>query len=601
MLTGRLVANSVPPKKVLDPVQLSLSLGEIAVRSHRLMLDFLTRRPELSGLGDPTGIGQAFLELTAKMITDPTSIAQTQLELWADHMNLWQRTTERLFDPTGKSDQRPVTIDRRFQHPAWTENALFEYIKQSYVISAEAILSAVNRVNGLNPKTAHKVDFYTRQFVDAMSPSNFLATNPEVLQTTIETGGENLFRGLTNLLDDLERGRGQLAVTMTDLKAFRLGDNVAATPGKVIFQNELMQLIQYAPSTREVKRRPLVIVPPWINKFYVLDLRPKNSFIKWAVDQGHTVFVISWVNPDRRLAHKRFEDYMLEGPLAALTAIEAAAGEREVNAIGYCLGGTLLAATLAYLAAQNDDRIRSATYLGTLVDFTDVGDMAVFIDEEQLAVLEKRMRRRGYLEGRDMALAFNMLRANDLIWSFVISNYLLGRQPIPFDLLYWNADSTRMPATMHSFYLRNMYHENRLAIPGGISLADVPIDLRRIKTPTFILSTREDHIAPWQSTYAATQLYKGPIKFVLADSGHIAGMISPPGSKYGHWQNTNLPKTPAEWFEAASLVQSSWWPTWEEWISGHSGGLVKAREPGGGLLKPIEDAPGSYVRARAVN
>jgi polyhydroxyalkanoate synthase len=600
MLTGSLVDN-YPPKKVMDPIQLSLSLGEIAVRSHRLMVDFLTRRPELSGLGDPAGIGQAFLQLTAKIIADPMSIAQAQLELWADHMTLWRRTTERLFNPTGKSDRRPVATDRRFQHSAWTENILFDYIKQSYLISAEAILSAVSRVNGLNPKTAHKVDFYTRQFVDAMSPSNFLATNPEVLQTTIETGGENLLRGLTNLLDDLERGRGQLAVTMTDLKAFRLGESVAATPGKVIFQNELMQLIQYAPSTPEVKRRPLVIVPPWINKFYVLDLRPKNSFIKWAVDQGHTVFVISWVNPDRRLAHKRFEDYMLEGPLAALTAIEAAAGEREVNAIGYCLGGTLLAATLAYLAAQNDDRIRSATYLGTLVDFTDVGDMAVFIDEEQLAVLEKRMRRRGYLEGRDMALAFNMLRANDLIWSFVISNYLLGKQPIPFDLLYWNADSTRMPATMHSFYLRNMYHENRLAIPGGISLAGVPIDLRRIETPTFILSTREDHIAPWQSTYAATRLYQGPIKFVLADSGHIAGMISPPGSKYGHWQNTNLPKTPAEWFETASLVKSSWWPTWEEWISGHSGGSVKAREPGGGLSQPIEDAPGSYVRARADN
>jgi polyhydroxyalkanoate synthase subunit PhaC len=600
MLTGSLVDN-YPPKKVMDPIQLSLSLGEIAVRSHRLMVDFLTRRPELSGLGDPAGIGQAFLQLIAKIIADPMSIAQAQLELWADHMTLWRRTTERLFDPTGKSDRRPVATDRRFQHSAWTENILFDYIKQSYLISAEAILSAVSRVNGLNPKTAHKVDFYTRQFVDAMSPSNFLATNPEVLQTTIETGGENLLRGLTNLLDDLERGRGQLAVTMTDLKAFRLGESVAATPGKVIFQNELMQLIQYAPSTPEVKRRPLVIVPPWINKFYVLDLRPKNSFIKWAVDQGHTVFVISWVNPDRRLAHKRFEDYMLEGPFAALTAIEAAAGEREVNAIGYCLGGTLLAATLAYLAAQNDGRIRSATYLGTLVDFTDVGDMAVFIDEEQLAVLEKRMRRRGYLEGRDMALAFNMLRANDLIWSFVISNYLLGKQPIPFDLLYWNADSTRMPATMHSFYLRNMYHENRLAIPGGISLAGVPINLRRIETPTFILSTREDHIAPWQSTYAATRLYQGPIKFVLADSGHIAGMISPPGGKYGHWHNTNLPKTPAEWFETASLVKSSWWPTWEEWISGHSGGSVKAREPGGGLSQPIEDAPGSYVRTRADN
>ena len=601
MLTGSLVTNSILPKKVMDPIQLSLSLGEIAVRSHRLMVDFLTRRPELGGLGDPAGIGQAFLQLTAKMIADPMSIAQMQLELWTDHMKLWQRTTERLFDLTGKSDQRAAATDRRFQHPAWTEHALFNYIKQSYVISAEAILSAVNRVNGLNPKTAHKVDFYTRQFVDAMSPSNFLATNPEVLQTTIETGGENLLRGLTNLLDDLERGRGQLAVTMTDLKAFRLGENVGATPGKVIFQNELMQLIQYAPSTTEVKRRPLVIVPPWINKFYVLDLRPENSFIKWAVDQGHTVFVISWVNPDRRLAHKRFEDYMLEGPLAALAAIEAAAGEREVNVIGYCLGGTLLAVTLAYLTAQNDDRIQSATYLVTLVDFTDVGDMAVFIDEEQLAVLEKRMRRRGYLEGHDMALAFNMLRANDLIWSFVISNYLLGKQPIPFDLLYWNADSTRMPAAMHSFYLRNMYHENRLAIPGGISLAGVPIDLKRIETPTFILSTREDHIAPWQSTYAATRLYKGPIKFVLADSGHIAGIISPPGSRYGHWQNTNLPKTPAEWFEAASLVQTSWWPTWEEWISGHSGGLVKAREPGGRLLQPIEDAPGSYVRARAVN
>jgi polyhydroxyalkanoate synthase len=310
--------------------------------------------------------------------------------------------------------------------------------------------------------------------------------------------------------------------------------------------------------------------------------------------------VISWINPDERLAHKRFEDYMLEGPLAALEVIEAAAGEREVNAIGYCLGGTLLAATLGYLAAQNDDRIRTATYLVTLVDFTDVGDMAVFIDEEQLAVLEKRMRSRGYLEAHEMARAFNMLRANDLIWSFVVNNYLLGKQPIPFDLLSWNADSTRMPAAMHSFYLRNMYHENRLAIPGGINLVGVPIDLRRIETPTFILSTREDHIAPWQSTYAATQLYKGPVKFVLADSGHIAGIISPPGSRYGHWQNTNLPKTPAEWFETASLVHTSWWPTWEEWISGYSGGWVKAREPGGGL-SPIEDAPGSYVRVRAVN
>jgi len=588
---------SILPKKLMDPIQLSLSLAGIAARSQRLMSDFLTRRPDLAGLGDPAGIGRAFLDLTAKMIADPMSIARMQLELWQEHVKLLHGTTERLFGLTSKSNQRPVATDRRFKHPAWTENVLFDYIKQSYLVSAEAILSAVNRVDGLNPKTAHKVGFYTRQFVDAMAPSNFLATNPEVLQTTIETGGENLLKGLTNLLDDLERGRGQLAVTMTDLAAFRLGENVATTPGKVIFQNELMQLIQYAPSTIEVKRRPLIIVPPWINKFYVLDLRPERSFIKWAVDQGHTVFVISWVNPDERLAHKGFEDYLIEGPLTALDVIEAATGEREVNAIGYCLGGTLLAATLGYLSARNDDRIQTATYLVTLVDFTDVGDMAVFIDEEQLAVLEERMQSRGYLEAHDMASAFNMLRANDLIWSFVVSNYLLGKQPIPFDFLYWNADSTRMPATMHSFYLRNMYHENRLAIPGGISLAGVAIDLARIKTPTFLLSTREDHIAPWQSTYAATQLYKGPIKFVLADSGHIAGIISPPGSKYGHWQNPNLPKSPAEWFETANLVQTSWWPVWEEWISCHAGGSVKAREPGG-PLQPIEDAPGSYVRVR---
>jgi polyhydroxyalkanoate synthase len=588
---------SILPKKVMDPIQLSLSLAGIAVRSQRLMIDFLTRRPDLGGLSDPTGMGQAFLDLTVKLIANPMPIAQMQLELWKEHIKLLQRTTERLAGITNRSERRPVAADRRFRHSAWTENVLFDYIKQSYLLSAEAILSAVNRVDGLKPKTAHKVDFYTRQFVDAMAPSNFLATNPEVLETTIETGGENLLRGLTNLLDDLERGRGRLAITMTDLEAFRLGENVATTQGKVIFQNELMQLIQYAPSTVEVKRRPLIIVPPWINKFYVLDLRPETSFIRWAVDQGHTVFVISWVNPDERLAHKGFEDYMREGPLAALDVIGVATGEREVNAIGYCLGGTLLAATLGYLSAQNDDRIQTATYFVTLVDFTDVGDMAVFIDEEQLAVLEKRMQSRGYFEAHDMALAFNMLRANDLIWSFVVSNYLLGKQPIPFDLLYWNADSTRMPAAMQSFYLRKMYHENRLAVPGGISLAGVAIDLARIKTPTFLLSAREDHIAPWQSTYAATQLYKGPIKFVLADSGHIAGVISPPGSKYGHWQNPNLPKSATEWFETANPVQTSWWLAWEDWVSRHAGGSVKAREPGG-PLQPIEDAPGSYVRAR---
>ena len=431
--------------------------------------------------------------------------------------------------------------DRRFKHPGWSEIAVFDYIKQSYLITAESILSAVRGVEGLDEQTAHKVDFYTRQFVDAIAPSNFVATNPEVLKATVETGGENLLNGLSHLLEDIDASRGTLSITMTDTEAFRLGENIAATPGKVIFQNEMMQLIQYAAVTEEVRRVPLLIVPPWINKFYVLDLRPQNSFIRWAVAQGHTVFVISWVNPDERLASKSFEDYMLEGPLAALDVIETVTGERQANLIGYCLGGTLLAATLAYLAAKGETRAVSATYFVTLVDFSDVGDMAVFIDEEQLNELEARMRERGYLEAHDMAMSFNMLRANDLIWSFVLNNYLLGKEPMPFDLLYWNADATRMPAAMHSFYLRNMYHENRLAVPGGITLAGVPIDLRKIEVPSFLLSTREDHIAPWRTTYAGTQLYSGPVKFVLAASGHIAGVMSPPGSKYGHWESPELP------------------------------------------------------------
>jgi polyhydroxyalkanoate synthase subunit PhaC len=490
--------------------------------------------------------------------------------------------------------------DKRFKHPDWSENAIFNFVKDSYLVAAKSILAAIREVKGMDEASARKVDFYTRQFVDALSPSNFITTNPEVLTTTLESGGQNLLRGLENLLADLERGNGRLAITMTDMKAFRLGENIATTPGKIVYQNELMQLIQYTPSTREVRRRPLLIVPPWINKFYVLDLQPKNSLIKWAVDQGHTVFAISWVNPDEKLAEKGFEDYMLKGPLAALDAIESATEERGVNAIGYCLGGTLLASTLAYSAAKRDDRITSATYFATLVDFADVGDMAVFIDEEQLASLERRMRERGYLDAQDMATAFNMLRANDLIWSFVVSNYLLGKEQMPVDLLFWNSDSTRMPAAMHSFYLRKMYQQNLLAKPGGITLADTPIDLSKVRTPTFILATREDHIAPWKSTYAATRLYSGPIKFVLSDAGHMAGVISPPGTKYGHWANDNLPLIPDEWFAGATPVQGSWWPRWEEWVTQFDAGRVPPREPGSGELPTIENAPGSYVRVRSI-
>jgi poly[(R)-3-hydroxyalkanoate] polymerase subunit PhaC len=590
--------------KLPDPVEFSRSLAQIAERSQRLVAEFLARQdaPKPSeglGMADPLNIGGAFFEMTARLMADPARLVQAQISLWQDYLTLWQRTAERFFGGETQPVVEPPPGDRRFKDVAWTENTLFDFIKQSYLLTARWMQNTVRDVEGLDEKTARKVDFYTRQFVDAIAPSNFVLTNPEVLKTTLESGGENLLKGLTNLLDDLERGKGRLAIKMTDMAAFRVGENIAVTPGKVVYQNDLMQLIQYDPTTPEVKRRPLLIMPPWINKFYILDLRPRNSFIKYAVDQGHTVFVVSWVNPDEHLARKTFDDYMLEGPLAALDAMEQATGEREANVIGYCLGGTLLAATLAYMKAKGDDRFKSATYFVAMVDFKETGEISVFIDEEQLAALDERMSEKGYLEARDMATTFNMLRANDLIWSFVVNNYLLGKDPFPFDLLYWNADSTRMPAAMHSFYLHNMYQENKLIVPGGIRLCGVPIDVHRIDTPSFLLSTREDHIAPWRTCYSATQIYKGPVKFVLSASGHIAGVVNPPGSKYGHWQNPKLPKNPDLWLEGAKAHESSWWPAWEQWVSKYAGGKVKARTPGDGKLRPIEDAPGSYVRVRA--
>jgi polyhydroxyalkanoate synthase len=360
-----------------------------------------------------------------------------------------------------------------------------------------------------------------------------------------------------------------------------------------------MQLIQYAPKTEKVLKRPLLIIPPWINKFYILDLRPNNSFVRWATAQGHTVFVVSWVNPDERLATKNFDDYMKEGILDSLSAIEAATGESDVNAIGYCLGGTLLACTLAYMAAHNDTRIRSATFFVALIDFRESGELNVFIDEEQIKMLEEKMSKHGYLEGSEMATTFNMLRANDLIWSFVVNNYLMGNDPFPFDLLYWNSDSTRMPAAMHSFYLRNMYQENKLTVPNGITLAGTEIDLSRISVPAYFLSTREDHIAPWRATYGGTHLLGGKNRFVLAASGHIAGVVNPPESgKYSHWINPDLGDSPEAWFAGATEIAGSWWPDWQRWVTALDKRQVKAREPGGGELQPIEDAPGSYVKVR---
>ncbi len=585
-----------------DPAELAQTYAEIARRSSELLTGFIARQVAggVPAFGDELGIAKAFYEMMGKLLADPSKFAGMQFKLWQDYMSLWQHSMLRVLGHDSQPMIEPAQNDRRFKHDDWQQNFLYDYVKQSYLIAAKHLHQTVGSVEGLDDQSSKKVDFYTRQYIDAVSPSNFLLTNPEVLRETVNSGGQNLVKGLNNLLKDLERGGGrQLRVKMTDPSAFQIGGNLAATPGKVVYQNDLMQLIQYAPLTKHVYKRPLLILPPWINKFYILDLREKNSFVRWANAQGHTVFVVSWVNPDATFAQKTFDDYLLDGPLAALDAIEKATGERDVNVIGFCLGGTLLAAALAYLAARQDERIKSATFFATMIDFAEPGELEVFIDEKQVARLEKKMQERGYLEGDEMAATFNMLRANDLIWSFVVNNYLLGKDPFPFDLLHWNSDSTRMPAAMHTFYLRNMYLENLLRQPGGITLNGVPIDLAKVPVPIYAVATIEDHIAPWKSVYAGAQLFQGKVRFLLGGSGHIAGIINPPAAnKYGYWTNDQLEGAPQEWLAGATQHPGSWWNDWARWVEGHAGPQVAAREPGKGKLKTLEDAPGSYVKQR---
>jgi polyhydroxyalkanoate synthase len=553
----------------------------------------------LSPLHDPLNVGGALWELSARLAANPVKLANAQLSLWLDFAAMSQRMWLRSWGIPLEHRIRPEQGDRRFQDDAWDEHLPFHLIKKTYLLLSRWLLETVRSVDGLDEESARKVEFYVQQVVDALAPTNFAITNPVVWRATLESGGRNLVDGLHRLLDDLEKHGGRLSPEMTDLEAFEVGRNLATTPGKVIYQNELMQLIQYAPATETVARAPLLVIPPWINKYYIMDLSPANSMVKWLVEQGHTVFVISWVNPDAELSHKHFEDYLLEGPLAALDAIEQATGERSVNVAGYCLGGILLACALAYAKARGDTRIKSATLLTTMVDFADVGDIAVFMDDKQIAALERRMDAMGYLDGHSVASTFRMLRANDLVWSFFVNNYLLGKDPLPFDLLYWNSDSTRMPAAMHGYFMHNMYIENRLREPGGVVLAGVPIDVTQVDTPTYILSTREDHIAPWKTTYATSQLFSGPVRFVLGASGHIAGVVNTPArNKYGYWVGAEGEHPPSAdtWLAAAEHHQGSWWPDWNRWLGQHAGGRVPARVPGQGALAPIEDAPGSYVK-----
>src|SRR5574343_405243 len=598
----------VAKSELPDAKEIAKTFSEVAQRASKLLADHMQKQLQngLTPPADELGIAQAFMDMMGKLMANPYRLAQAQMNLVWDYFSLWQHSMLRF---SGMAPAAPVAApakdDKRFKDEEWQEHFLFDFIKQSYLITARHIHDTVSHVDGLDEQSQKKVNFYTRQYIDALSPSNFALTNPEVFRETMKSQGQNLIKGLNNLLRDVEDGGGNLRVRMTDTTAFELGRNVATTPGKVVFQNEMMQLLQYTPTTPDVSKRPLMIVPPWINKFYILDLREKNSYIKWCVDQGHTVFVISWVNPDERLAEKSFDAYLLEGTLAAIDAIVEQTGAKEINAAGYCLGGTLLATTLAYLAAKKDKRLASGTFFTTMTDFADPGELSVFLDEGQISSLEKKMFERGYLEGSEMAGTFNMLRANDLIWSFVVNNYLMGKDPFPFDLLYWNSDSTRMPAAMHSFYLRNMYLGNKLKDPGGITLGGVKIDLTKVKTPCYFISTIEDHIAPWKSTYMGARLPTGKTKFVLGGSGHIAGIVNPPAAnKYGFWTNDatdgNLPESPEDFLAGATQNAGSWWTHWNQWVTSLPGGSVKvkARKPEDGALKVIEDAPGSYVKFR---
>ncbi|OPX55800.1 polyhydroxyalkanoate synthase [Oceanospirillum multiglobuliferum] len=591
-----------------DPAELADIVGKANNQYQKLIEQLMSRQ---SGMSDPSlsifsDVSESFQKMAEQIAVNPMVVYEEQMNLWKSQIQLWQNATRQLLGETVDPVIEPARDDRRFTDAEWVENSLFDFIKQSYLLFSRSMFNMVHNVEGLSDHSRQTVDFYARQYINAMSPSNFVATNPEVLRRTIETKGRNLIQGMEQLVEDLKSSRDGLNVSMTDARAFTMGVNVATTPGEVVYQNDLMQLIQYKPSTEKAFKTPLLIVPPWINKYYILDLRPGNSLVKWLVEQGHTVFIISWVNPGPKLRDKSFENYMLEGPLAAIDAIEQATGEKEVNLISYCIGGTLTASTLAYMAANNDKRVKSATYMATLQDFTDPGEIGVFINESSLKGIEKQLDRDGYLDGRAMSFSFNLLRENDLFWSFFINNYLKGERPTAFDLLYWNTDSTNMPAAMHKFYLRNMYLENNLIKPGGISLNGTPIDLTKIETPVYFVSTIQDHIAKWTATYKGAQAHSGPVKFVLAGSGHIAGVVNPPDKKkYGFWTNDTLAETPDAWFAGAEKHEGSWWPNWQDWVTSNQyadpKAMVAAREPGKGKLKVIEAAPGSYAAKKIVD
>ena len=588
--------------RIANPEELSRNMLKLVEEGSKVLSGFLERS---NGNGGPyslaseaTEAAKLFAEVAQHWLADPGKVTATQSALLRDYLQLAGATAQRMGGAEAPPVVAPEPGDNRFNDPEWSANPYFDFWKQAYLITTRWLDQVLDETEGLDERTRQRAEFYLKQMASALSPTNFPMTNPMVLRETLSSSGNNLVQGMANLVHDLERSSDVLSISQTDVEAFEVGRNIATSPGKVVFQNDLIQLIQYAPSTDSVHATPLLIVPPWINKFYILDLGPQKSFIRYMVGQGFTVFVVSWVNPDERLKDKTFEDYMTEGLLAATEAVKREAYVEQINVIGYCVGGTLLGTTLAYLAARGEEPFASATFFAAQVDFTKAGDLTLFIDDTQLKALEEMMAERGFLDGSRMATVFNMLRPKDLIWPYIVNNYMLGKKPFPFDLLFWNQDSTRMTPANHSFYLREFYHENKLA-RGQMSIGGVKLDLSKVTLPIYELCAKEDHIAPAKSVFIGSRLFGGPVTYVLAGSGHIAGVINPPDRpKYQYWTNSKTTDTLEAWLAGAEEHPGSWWPHYADWLAKHSGAKVPARTPGA-KLGVIEDAPGSYVKAKS--
>ncbi|WP_372964589.1 PHA/PHB synthase family protein [Marinobacter sp.] len=547
-----------------------------------------------------TEMSDAYRAMAEDLVLHPLRFASAEIDLTKKYLGLARYSFARIRGKQTEPAVMPAADDRRFLADDWNKHLPFSVLQQAYLINSQAFLDWVESIEGLPGPSHDQMMFYARQLTSALSPSNYPLTNPEVLRITWERKGMNLIDGARNLLDDMRQNPGLFNVAMTDRTAFEVGRNLATTPGKVVYQNELMQLIQYNPTTKTVAKRPLLVVPPWINKFYILDLSERNSFIHWLVNQGQTVFVVSWRNPGPDHKETGWSDYVQLGILEAIEAVKKATGEEKMNAIGYCIGGTLLGSAMALMEKKKLKPIVSTTYLTTLLDFSDPGGIGVFINDHSIRGIERAMEKKGYFDGRAMAFTFNLLRENDLFWSYWTNNYLKGIKPKAFDLLYWNQDGTNLPYRMHSYYLREMYLHNRLVEPDALTICGETINLAEVKIPSFFLSARQDHIAKWKTTYKGARVYGGDVQFVLSGSGHIAGVINPPyKEKYGYWTNNALPESPDDWFNESEMHDGSWWPYWREWVKKYEGAQVPARIPGDGKLEVIEDAPGSYVKVKA--